>query len=111
MQAVHTALIDAFKIKQTDRITRLNVYNADHFQCSPDLAQPEYFTLVQIDAFQGRSIQAKRKLYQCIVENLSQLGIPKDHIMIVIREMPSENWGIRGGVAACDVDVGFDIHI
>ena len=111
MQAVHAALIDAFKIKQTDRITRLNVYNADHFQCSPDLAQPEYFTLVQIDAFQGRSIQAKRKLYQCIVENLSQLGIPKDHIMIVIREMPSENWGIRGGVAACDVDLGFDIHI
>ena len=36
MQAVHAALIDAFKIKQTDRITRLNVYNADHFQCSPD---------------------------------------------------------------------------
>jgi phenylpyruvate tautomerase PptA (4-oxalocrotonate tautomerase family) len=61
--------------------------------------------------FSGRSIEVKRTLYKLIIQSLSTLEIPKDHIKIIIREIPTENWGIRGGQAACDVDLGFDIHI
>ncbi|NJH96449.1 tautomerase family protein, partial [Salmonella enterica subsp. enterica serovar Anatum] len=61
--------------------------------------------------FAGRTLDTKRNLYRSIVENLSVLGIPKDHIKILLREIPAENWGIRGGQAACDVDLGFDIQV
>ena len=69
---------------------------------------PEAYTHISIDAFQGRSVEAKRNLYKAIVDNLEPLGIPKDHVKILLREIPQENWGIRGGQAACDVDLGFN---
>jgi phenylpyruvate tautomerase PptA (4-oxalocrotonate tautomerase family) len=68
-------------------------------------------TLVSIDAFAGRSLDAKRKLYRAIVANLEPLGIPKDHVKIVLREIPRENWGIRGGQAGSDVDLGFKVDV
>jgi phenylpyruvate tautomerase PptA (4-oxalocrotonate tautomerase family) len=46
-----------------------------------------------------------------IVENLQRLGIPIDHVKILIREIPKENWGIRGGQAGCDVELGFKIDV
>jgi phenylpyruvate tautomerase PptA (4-oxalocrotonate tautomerase family) len=66
---------------------------------------------VAIDCFAGRSVQAKRNLYREIVGRLSALGIPPDHVTIVLRESAVENWGVRGGQAACDVDLGFDINV
>jgi hypothetical protein len=32
-------------------------------------------------------------------------------VSITLKEIPTENWGIRGGQAACDVDLGFDVHV
>jgi phenylpyruvate tautomerase PptA (4-oxalocrotonate tautomerase family) len=45
------------------------------------------------------------------VRNLEPFGIPKDHIKILLREVAKENWGIRGGQAACDVDLGFKVEV
>ena len=46
-----------------------------------------------------------------MVQNLAVLGIPQDHIIITLRESPLENWAIRGGQAACDVDLGFKVDV
>jgi len=59
----------------------------------------------------GRSVEAKRRLYGEIVDRLEPLGIPRDHVSITLRESPAENWGIRGGQAACDVDLGFNVKV
>ena len=66
---------------------------------------------ISIDAFAGRSLEAKRKLYSAIVTNLESLDIPSDHVKILLREIPKENWGIRGGQAGCDVELGFKIDV
>jgi len=29
----------------------------------------------------------------------------------MVNDLPMENWGIRGGQAACDVDLGFKIDV
>jgi hypothetical protein len=29
----------------------------------------------------------------------------------MLREIPKENWGIRGGQAACDVELGFKVEV
>ena len=111
MEAVHAALREAFKIKPGDRDVRLIVHEPHRFACPPACEKPEAFTLIGIDAFAGRSVDAKRNLYRAIVANLEPFGIPKNHVKIVLREQPSENWGIRGGQAACDVDLGFKVDV
>lgn len=111
VDAVHGALVAAFRIPETDKDVRLVVHAPHRFACSPLLAQPERKTLVGIDCFAGRSPVAKRNLHREIVERLEPLGIPRDHVTITLREHPEENWGIRGGQAASDVDLGFDVHV
>lgn len=111
MEAVHSALVEAFKIPDQDRTVRLMVHEPHRMMTLPGLEHPELFTQVDIDAFEGRSIDAKRALYRAIVTNLEALGIPRSHVKILLRELPRENWGIRGGQAACDIDVGFKIDV
>lgn len=110
--AVHDALVAAFRIPPGDKHLRLVEHAPHRFVCSPNLARPQFATLVTIDCFAGRSLQAKRNLYREIVERLeAAVGIPRDHVLILLRESAAENWGIRDGRAACDVDLGFDVHV
>lgn len=111
IDAVHGALIRAFRIPEGDRHLRLVAHPPHRFAVPPGLAQPERFTQISIDAFEGRSLDAKRALYSEIVDSLESLGIPRDHVSILVRDAPRENWGIRGGRAASDVDLGFDVNV
>lgn len=111
IEAVHAALVSSFKIPPEDKTVRLLSHQPHRMACSPKLEHPELFTLVSIDAFSGRSIDAKRSLYQAIVTNLEPLGIPKTHVKILLRELPKENWGIRGGQAGSDIELGFKIEV
>jgi phenylpyruvate tautomerase PptA (4-oxalocrotonate tautomerase family) len=90
---------------------RLQVHEPHRFAHPPTLTQPEYATLVSVDCFAGRSLEAKRRLYAEIVGRLERLGIPRDHVSITLRENDAENWGIRGGQAACDVNLGFNVNV
>ena len=111
MEAVHDALREAFRILSHDKNVRLIVYEPHRFACPPDREKPELYTHISIDAFAGRSLNAKRNLYMSIVKNLEPFGIPKNHIKILLREIPKENWGIRGGQAGCDVELGFKVDV
>jgi len=111
MEAVHSALRECFKIMPHDRNVRLLVHEPYRFECPPDREQPEFYTHISIDCFAGRSLDAKRNLYRAIVNNLEPFGIPKNHVKIMLREITAENWGIRGGQAACDVELGFKIDV
>lgn len=111
IDAVHESLVAAFRIPPQDKDIRLVVHEPHRFACSPDLAQPELKTLVSIDCFAGRSVDAKRALYAEMVTRLEALGIPRDHVTITVRESSAENWGVHGGQAACDVDLGFAVEV
>jgi len=111
MEAVHSALREAFRLLPGDRNVRLIAHAPHRFACPPDRTQPDLYTHISIDAFAGRSLDAKRSLYRGIVEKLEALGIPRDHVKILLREIPKEDWGIRGGQAACDVELGFKIDV
>ncbi len=111
MDAVHAALVAAFRIPPRDKHVRLLVHEPHRFAVPPAQTDPDRSTLISIDCFAGRSIEAKRKLYAEIVTRLSALGIPPDHVSITLRESATENWGIRGGQAACDVELGFNVSV
>lgn len=111
MESVHSALRDSFKILPGDRNIRLIVHEPHRFECPPDREKPDYYTHISIDCFAGRSLDAKRLLYKTIVKNLEAFGIPNNHVKIMLREITAENWGIRGGYAACDIDLGFKVDV
>jgi len=69
-------------------------------------------TLIEITLFKGRSIESKKALYGSIVNNLaSDPGIDSEDIVIVLYGPPLENWGIKGGKPANEVDLGFEIKV
>ena len=67
--------------------------------------------LIEITQFPGRSKEAKRNLYQAIIQGLSRLQIEPTEVFIILQEPPMENWGIRGGIPADEVDLGFSTKV
>lgn len=110
MNAVHEALVAAFKIPNDDRFIRLTEFEPHAMVNGLGEGVADTYMRVTIDCFSGRSIEAKRELYRQIVERLAVHGIPHDHVSILLRESSSENWG-SGGVPASDYDLGFKIEV
>jgi phenylpyruvate tautomerase PptA (4-oxalocrotonate tautomerase family) len=69
------------------------------------------YTIVQITMFAGRSIETKRALYRGLCTSLTSAGIPLSDIVINIVEVPTDNWGVQGGIPASEVDLGFQVDI
>lgn len=111
IDAVHDALVSAFGIPPVDKHVRLLVHVPHRFAVPPTLTHPQLYTLVTVDCFAGRSVDAKRRLYTEIVARVGTFGIPANHITVIVRDIPSDSWGIRGGQAACDVDLGFTVEV
>ncbi len=61
--------------------------------------------------FEGRSIDVKRALYRAIVSNLKPFGVPAKDVKIILIEVPPSNVGMRGGQAASDFEIGYEISI
>lgn len=67
IEAVQSALVESFKIPPDDRCVRIVAHEPHRFIFPPNKSKPELYTLVTVSAFLGRSIEAKRNLYQSIV--------------------------------------------
>ncbi len=109
LQGVHAALVEAFAIPEDDRTQRLIEHDPENLEIPP--GHSENYTLVEITAFPGRSPSAKRALYKAIIRNLGEAGVPAEDVLIVVHEPLMENWGIRGGRSADEVDLGFRVDV
>ena len=109
LDAVHAAAVEALRIPDEDRTQILTEHPAEAFEIPP--GKGNRFTQVEITMFAGRSLDAKRRPYRAVVTNLGRLGIPSSDVLIVLHEVPLENWGIRGGTPASDVDLGFEVGV
>lgn len=107
--AVQTAVIEALRVPPWTISIRLFVHEARRFVGPAD--KGERYTLVTLDCFTGRSLATKRVLYQAITQNLVLCSIPADHLKILLREAPRDNWAIRGGQPASDVALGYDVAV
>ncbi|MFH0894615.1 MAG: tautomerase family protein [Bacteroidota bacterium] len=110
MNSIHQALIAAFKIPEDDKRQIIEEHDPEYFTIRS--TNTDQYTLIQITIFKGRSLEAKKLLYQRIVENLKQNpGINPMDVTIVLNEQPLENWGIRGGKPASETELGFDVNV
>jgi len=110
LDAVHKALVDSFKIPDSDRNQLINEFDDAHFERSAGKSRS--FVIIGITAYKGRSREAKRMLFQKIIENLKvSPGIQPDDVLITIDEPELVNWGIRGGKCADEIDIGFNVNV
>jgi phenylpyruvate tautomerase PptA (4-oxalocrotonate tautomerase family) len=109
LDAAHAALAEALDIPDYDRIQRIVEHARDDFELPP--ASSDDFVLVEVTMFAGRSRQAKRRLYQALVRNFGTLGVAPTDVFVVLQEPPMDNWDIRGGQMASEVDLGFEVQV
>lgn len=111
LNGIQTALIETFKIPENDQNQKLFELAKKNFRF-PDTKYSNQYTHIEISVFQGRSFETKKKLYSKIVELLKvKPGISGNDITIILNEIPLENWGIRGGIPANEVDLGFELNV
>jgi phenylpyruvate tautomerase PptA (4-oxalocrotonate tautomerase family) len=75
--AVHEALVDSFKIPETDNNQRIDEYDPQDYILPP--GRTEKYILVEITVFPGRSQEAKRTLYRVIVSKLGKINVAISH--------------------------------
>jgi phenylpyruvate tautomerase PptA (4-oxalocrotonate tautomerase family) len=109
IETLHDALMAAFKIPPDDKLIRFVEYAPEDFVVPPGCT--ENYVLIELSIFPGRSLEAKRRLYRAIVDGFGKLGIAPTDTRIVLHEVSMENWGIRGGIPASEVALGFDVKV
>jgi phenylpyruvate tautomerase PptA (4-oxalocrotonate tautomerase family) len=104
---VMEAMIESLQLPFNDRNIRIVEYAPGMFEM-----KPPYEILIEISMFSGRTKETKKKLFQAITANLEANGLAgKETVLITLNEQPLENWGVRGGVPADELDLGFKINI
>lgn len=110
LDGVHQALVDTLGIPDSDRFQRLYELPLSHYEFPPD--RSEEVTIIEITMLKGRTAETKKALYQAIINNLRKNpGINGYEVMIILFEPPLENWGVRGGKPASEIDFGFKIDV
>lgn len=102
-------MVQTLQVPVWTTVLRLFVHEPHRF-IKPE-GKDERYTLVSIDCFTGRSTKIKQALYQAIVCKLEVCGIPGDHLKVLLREAPRENWGIRGGQIASEVKLEYNVDL
>lgn len=109
IEAVQSALVSAISIPDWDRDIVVDLYDGKR-RIVPS-GTSERYTRIEIELFQGRSMEAKRALYRVIVRNVAALGVPENEIKTILIEVPLQDWGVRGGQAASEIGLGFKVDV
>jgi hypothetical protein len=109
IEAIEDGIVTALQTPKDDKLLRLIEHSPENFSI-PRWAG-ERFTHIEITMFKGRSIDVKRALYRTIVKNLESFEIPPNDIKIILIEVLPSEVGMRGGKAACDLKIEYEINI
>lgn len=108
-QCVFDGLKQVFGVSDEELQARYQHFDASCFVAPGGVSD---YLHVQITVFAGRKPETKKKLYAVLVKNLSALlGIAPESIVILLDEHASENWGMRGGRMASEIDFGYEIGV
>jgi hypothetical protein len=112
LAAIQAAAVEALRIPPRSLVLRLIEHPAECFVIPHETHEPsERYTHIVIAMIAGRSLSAKRALYQAIVQQLEQFGVPPGDVRIILQDVPRENVGMQGGKAAVDLDLGYEVGV
>lgn len=101
--SVQAAMVDTLGINPQDRLQIIEELTTAHWIVSAPLmgvTHSDQAVLIHISLKAGRTVEIKKHLYQQLVEHLSITpGIPKTDILILLIDVPPENWSFGNGIA------------
>jgi 4-oxalocrotonate tautomerase len=99
---VHQALVEAFKVPEDDLFQIVTSGDGEIVRSARYLGI-EYgpdFTIVQITANEGRTVEQKKALYEAIADRLeADPGLRRQDVVISLVEVKRENWSFGNGEA------------
>jgi len=102
MNAVHAALVSAFGVEPGARNIILMAHRPHRFMCPSDRDDPGRYVNISVVGHAHRAVEAKRRFYRDLIENLEAVGIPRNCSLIQLHELPPENIAVRGGSPMTD---------
>lgn len=95
LESIHTALINTLEIEDDDRFQRIYELDIDNFERRS--SKTDKFTLIELTLLPGRSKEVKgnviKEITCCLKKNL---GIEETDVLIIMHELPLDNWGYYG---------------
>ena len=56
--------------------------------------------VVTVEMWEGRTVEQKRQLAEGITASFEKIGVPKEALQIIIKDVPKHNWVIGGKLAS-----------
>ncbi len=106
--AIQRALVAGIRIPEQDRDIRIHEYPAGSF--FPPAGRGPGYSVLEIDMFSGRSVEAKARLYAALTSELAVFGLAESDLKIIIHDVPPHNWGLRGKPADI-ANIGFKVDV
>jgi hypothetical protein len=92
---IHSCVVDALQYPPDKRAHRFFPLDAAEFFYPP--GRSAKYTIIEFSMFEGRSIEAKKKLIRLLFERFeARLGVSPTDLEMTIFETPRHNWGFRG---------------
>jgi phenylpyruvate tautomerase PptA (4-oxalocrotonate tautomerase family) len=104
--AIHAAIVEALAYPPEKRFQRF-------FPLGPeDFIHPrgDRYVILEIMMFEGRSMDAKKKLIRTLFERLEPLGFSDQAVEITILESPKHHWGIRS-VPGDELELNYRVEV
>ena len=92
---IHSCVVDALDLPPEKKFHRFFPMKPANF-IYPE-GRSESYTIIEIQVFEGRSVESKKKLIRLLYDRLKEkLGMSPKDLEINIIETPMSNWGIKG---------------
>ena len=92
---VHECIMEAFQYPKEKKAHRFIYIDKDSFFYFE--GRTAKHTIIEINIFEGRSVEAKKNLYRLLFDRFdTELNITPMDLEITLFETPRHNWGIRG---------------
>ena len=92
---IHSCVVDALQFPTDKRAHRFFPLDASDFFYPA--GRTDRYTIIEISMFEGRSVEAKKRLIRLLFERIhAELGISNHDVEVTITETPKHNWGFRG---------------
>jgi phenylpyruvate tautomerase PptA (4-oxalocrotonate tautomerase family) len=102
-EIVYRTMVDTINVPVNDHfqvITEHDNNSLIHDASYLDIQRTDGIVFIQITLNEGRTVDAKKALYQLIAERLhSEFGMRREDVLINLVEVKKENWSFGNGIA------------
>ncbi len=107
--AIQNCLVDAYGLPEDKRFHRFIGLGDDDMRHPED--RTEKYMIIEISGFEGRSIEAKKKLIRLLFERVTKAaGASSNALEITLFETPKHNWGSRG-VPGDELPINYKVEV